>query len=335
MSMLAGWQRGGWLSERVVWVAIGVVLVVSSHVLPALSRSAPFAVRCGAVALWAACMAATCYGHATFFLLSQQHAGERRAEAVMPLSVAPAASTGQNLAALAAERASVVTDLAAAKSRRCSSDCTAARLKRASLAARLDALNIEVDEARRQEMTDDRYAAQADRVSALRDAARADPTTTRLAGLLGIAPARVDLLSGMGFAGVLECVACLFWLVALQPCDSVITDAATLHQAVPVTTSHEAVTSSQAIPVTASHDSTAFGHGPVGEVDAPQLGQSESELDRLIEEIAAGRLRATVADIRRHLGCSQSRASSLRRELLQHDPPDQAVLPHPNPRSST
>ena len=66
MSVLAGWQRGGWIAERVVWVAIGVVLVVSAHLLPALCQSAPLSVRCVAAPLWVACLVATSYGHATF-----------------------------------------------------------------------------------------------------------------------------------------------------------------------------------------------------------------------------------------------------------------------------
>lgn len=33
LSILAGWQRGGSLSERAVWVVIGMVLVTSAHVL--------------------------------------------------------------------------------------------------------------------------------------------------------------------------------------------------------------------------------------------------------------------------------------------------------------
>jgi hypothetical protein len=41
LSVLAGWQRGGSLAERLVWVAIGVVLVVSAHLLPALVRESP------------------------------------------------------------------------------------------------------------------------------------------------------------------------------------------------------------------------------------------------------------------------------------------------------
>lgn len=30
-------QRGGWLAERLVWVAIGIVLVADAHLLPALA----------------------------------------------------------------------------------------------------------------------------------------------------------------------------------------------------------------------------------------------------------------------------------------------------------
>ncbi|MDF6619159.1 hypothetical protein NLP61_25765, partial [Escherichia coli] len=41
VSVLAGWQRGGSLAERLVWVAIGVVLVASAHLLPALVRGSP------------------------------------------------------------------------------------------------------------------------------------------------------------------------------------------------------------------------------------------------------------------------------------------------------
>lgn len=40
MSILAGWQRGGWLSERSVWCAISVVLVLCAHLMPALCREA-------------------------------------------------------------------------------------------------------------------------------------------------------------------------------------------------------------------------------------------------------------------------------------------------------
>lgn len=36
-------------------------------------------------------------------------------------------------------------------------------------------------------------------------------------------------------------------------------------------------------------------------------------------DVTAGLVRPTVADIRRHLGCSQARAAELRRQLIDHD----------------
>lgn len=49
MSVLSGWQRGGWYPERCMG-GDRCVLVISAHLLPALCRGAPIAVRCiGAV----------------------------------------------------------------------------------------------------------------------------------------------------------------------------------------------------------------------------------------------------------------------------------------------
>ena len=49
-----------------------------------------------------------------------------------------------------------------------------------------------------------------------RDALLTDPVSTRLAALLCTTTARVDHLTGLAFAAVLEGVACLFWIVALR-----------------------------------------------------------------------------------------------------------------------
>ena len=85
LSVLAGWQRGGSMAERLVWVALGIVLVTSAHLLPALVREAPVVLRAVGGVLWLACMTTACYGHATFYLLAQRHAGELRS-AVVPVS---------------------------------------------------------------------------------------------------------------------------------------------------------------------------------------------------------------------------------------------------------
>lgn len=282
LSVLAGWQRGGALAERLAWIAIGVVLVASAHLLPALVRGLPLAVRAVAGALWVACIATACQGHATFFLLAQRHAAEMRAVAVPSVQSAPA---GRSLTAVMAERAEVTARLATANTQRCAGHCSALDIRRASLAAKLDALDAEAGDIRRWQAADDWAMTR-------RDTLAADPVAARLAALLGTTVMRVDLLSSLAFAAVLEGVACLLWTVTLR-IQPAVTDAP------PVTA-----------PVTGSHPS---GSEPVAPLPT---GQSlDPDTTQLALDIAAGRVRPTVADIRRWLGCSQARAIALRRQL--------------------
>jgi hypothetical protein len=275
---MSGWQRGGWVSERVLWIAVGVVLVVAAHLLPALIHPHVWRIRIVGALLWTGCMAATCYGHAVFFLLAQKHAGEVRAAAV-PTVV----TTGRSLAVIASDRATVVSRLARVTERRCVEPCPSTRIERASLAAKLDAIDAEAAEAKRQE------AAQ-DRADAARAAAEADPVTGPLTDF-GIPAAHVDLIAGLSFAAVLEAVACFCWLLALRPVESIKPN--TGAAVTPVTGPSNAVTEAEAAPETAGDDVT-----------------------RVAAEIAAGRLRATVTDIRKYLGCSQSRAAAVRKQIV-------------------
>ncbi|WP_429266594.1 hypothetical protein [Paraburkholderia sp. EB58] len=286
MSVLAGWQRGGELPERFVWVAIGVVLIGGAHLLPALCRSSPWTVRSVGGLLWVACMTTACFGHATFFVLAQQHAGERRASLVPVVSYAVPA--GRSLTAIMTDRARVIRQLAVADSQHCERGCPTIRVRRVALAARLDALNAEADDVQRQQTADDRRVGQ-------RDALTVDPVTAKLAVVLGTTVSRVDLLSALAFAAVLEGVACLLWSLALRPPQPVV------------------VTSAVIDTTTASHASVASGHSVV---DTP-VTPAETEVTRLARAIADGGVRATVSDIRRHLGCSQAKATALRRQLAE------------------
>lgn len=326
LSVLAAWQRGGTLPERIVWVATGVVLVVSAHLLPALVRDTPLHVRIMGGVLWAACLATACYGHAVFFVFAQLHAGEQRAATV---AVVPVATSARSLTVVMADRAAVVRQLAWIDTQRCSRDCTARAARHATLAARLEALDAETGDVRRQQAADDRVVAQ-------RDALLADPVTSRLAALLGTTTARVDLFSGLAFAAVLEGVACLLWWLALSPPSrpaplpgvvaavatvASVTDttdravAAVAENHVGVKASREAVAESRA-EVTEDHDAVTHSRGdPLPDAVVPR-----DDVSRLADDIAAGRVRPTVADIRRHLGCSQSRAIALRRQLAALSP---------------
>lgn len=307
LSVLAGWQRGGSLAERLVWVAIGVVLVVSAHLLPALVRESSAPVRGVALVLWLACMAAVCYGHATFFLLAQRHAGELRAAVVTVVESAP---TGRSLTTVMAERATVTVQWAAANARRCPHDCSLLEARQVTLTAKLDALDVEAGEIRR------RQSAQV-RAQEHHDALIADPVTARLAALLGTSAARVDLLSGLAFAGVLEGIACLLWTVTLRSGHPVSQASSVV---APLTVSHPPVTASR-MPESGSHEAEAESHAlisepfttlPMGELPNPDVTQ-------LAQAVAAGRVRPTVSDIRRFLRCSQARAVVLRRQLVALD----------------
>lgn len=294
LSVMAGWQRGGWLPERALWIAIGVVLVVACHLLPALCRSASWAHRCIGGVLWAACTLATCYGHATFFLFAQEHAGERRADAVVvPASRLP---TGRDLAAIAEDRAAAVSDLAA----RCPSGCSS---RRVTLQARIDALDAEATETRRREAQADRLQAQQDRTESRRDDLRADPVTGRLAGWLGVQQSRIDLLTGLLMAAVLEGVACFCWLLAPHPTparNALLGGITGLSR----DASNDAGNTRSSEPV-----------APVTPDDAPGNVGADPDMERITQAIEAGELRATVAGIRQFLCCSQTRAVELRRAL--------------------
>lgn len=292
MSMLGGWQRGGWLSERLVWVALGVVLVVGAHLLPALCRSVPFVVRCGGALLWFGCMAAASFGHATFFLLSQSHAGDVRGSA-LPVAHTP---MHRSLTAVMADRASVKAQLVQANARRCFGDCTALGVRRVGLAARLDTLDAEADEVRR-------YQAIEDRAETRLDAVRDDPVTARLAALFGMASTKLDLLAGLAFAAILESMACLLWWLALLP------------RATPVTAvRHEA--GDPAMPeLLASASVVSPATVPATPPAVKAATETEADITKLVRDIEAGLLRPTVSDIRLHLRCSQAKAAALRRQL--------------------
>ncbi|WP_244256219.1 hypothetical protein [Caballeronia zhejiangensis] len=285
---MAGWQRGGFLAERILWIAVGVVLVVAAHLLPALWRPYGWRIRAFGFLLWIGCMAATCYGHAVFFLLAQQHAGELRAEAI-PAVV----TTGREAPVIASDRASVVARLARVTERKCVGDCPALRIERATLAARLEALDTELGSARRQD-------AERDRAAAARDAAQRDPVTG--------ASRNIDLLAGLAFAAVLEAVACFCWLLALRPAES--SEANTRAAVTPVTVTSHVVTESLPEPVLT----------PVVDIRLTPAPGADDDVSRVEAAIAAGKLRATVNDIRKHLGCSQARAAAVRKQVAETRP---------------
>lgn len=291
LSVLSGMQRGGLPAERALWVAVGVVLVIAAHLLPALCRPHARPVRAAGAVIWFGCIAATCYGHAVFFLTSARHAGELRAAAVPVVT-----PQGRDLTAIARDRADAVARLARANARRCAEPCLSLMAERTALAAKLDAIGVEQAEAAR-------HRSQQDRAVAARDAAQADPVTGPSAAI-GWSASRADLLAGLAFALVLEAVACFAWLLALRP--AVVTDAAE-------TPAHQGSNGVTVVPVTPvtppSHDKMQAA------TTSPEPMTVPTEVGRVLEAVAAGELRPTVTEIRKYLGCSQTRATIVRRSV--------------------
>ncbi|MBB3256905.1 hypothetical protein [Paraburkholderia sp. WP4_3_2] len=297
LSIMAGLQRGGFLAERVLWIAVGVVLVVAAHLLPALVRAHGRGVRAVGTALWAACFVATCIGHGVFFILAQKHAGELRAAAVPAVM-----AKGRGMAEIARDRADAVTRLARTNARRCVAPSPNLMADRTAAAARLDALDVERDEARRAEAAQDRAAAE-------RAAALADPVTGALTAF-GVTAPRAELVTGLAFAGVLEAVACFAWLLALRP--KVVTESPVM----PAQQGSNASVTAAVMPE--SHAAPVLTVTPA---DAPasmlslSVVEQQDDVTRVRAAVAADELRATVTEIRKFLGCSQSRAAAVRKQL--------------------
>lgn len=300
LSIQSGLQRGGFFAERALWVAVGVVLVIAAHLLPALVRPHGWRVRAVGALLWLACLAATCYGHAAFFLMAQKHAGELRAAAVPAVT-----AKGRGLAEIARDRADAVTRLARTNARRCVAACPILTAERTAAAARLEALDVEQAEARRAEAAQDRATAE-------RAAALADPVTGAMTAF-GLPAARAELVAGLAFAGVLEAVACFAWLLALRP--ATVTVAVTES---PVTPAQQGSNAEVTAPVTPESHAAApvmtAAAEPAPMLRLPVIEQID-DVTRVRDAVTAGTLRATVTEIRKYLGCSQSRAAAVRKQL--------------------
>lgn len=281
LSVFTGWQWGQSLNEKLVMAAFGVLAVLGGHLLLALCRPASTGVRLFAVVLWLFCLTYVAYSHASFFLSLQQQAGMRRAAAVAQFS--SKSEPKRNLTAILSDQAKFKTELAAKSRLDCGDGCFTLRVKVVALKARLDALNAEADEVKR-------WQAQQDRQEALKDSARDDLVTMRLANWLGVTVTQMGLVTSILFSFILEGLACLCWYVALQLRESSVTQ--------PVMRL-----------VTAVSELTPEGSAN----DTRLLSGLDSKVEELIGEVKAGRLKLTVNGVRDYCRCAQKKAAELKR----------------------
>lgn len=292
LSVAGAWQRAGLPIERALFAALVVLLTLSAHMLPALCRGGSGgAVRAGWV-LWGACLISVCWGHLAFFSAAERHAGVLRAAELAPVPILDHASgiVARPLTQVAADRARVMADAERLRVvvTRCP-DCLAQRSRLLGLEAQVVALETEEQEARRRIALQSEAVAATTLQRAAESAAATDPVASRVAALLGLTPDAIALtLAGLS-AATLELVGGLLWW------------------------RYRAVTTSSNAPVTVPDASVV----PVPETpDTPTVAPPTHEPNALADAVRRGELRPTVAAIRKFLGCSQTRATEVRRRLL-------------------
>lgn len=291
---------GGDRAEQVVWGAFGVVVILAAHWLPALSRHAGPGARCAAWALWAASMAYATYSHSSYFVLTQQAAGLRRADAVIGSQEERAPSRRRALSEILGEQTAIYAEDAKLGAQRCQ-DCRWLRDRRAVLRAKLSTLHAEAEESKRDQTA-------REQVERLRQERRGDPVTSALSSWLG-RPAWLELIPALLFSAILDGLAGLCWLLALQRREAPLIDDGP--QVTPVTALRVDASGSFAQPVTASTAVPTSSTPPV----TGQASDFDALVSRARDAVTRGHLRPTVRAIREFLGCSQASASKVHRAV--------------------
>ena len=341
ITVLASEERGSTWTEKAVWVATGVVILLAAHLLPALTKGARIAVKGLVVPIWIGSILATAYTHATFFLNAQGRVGEQRASAVVQVPTMPviAAPSARSRTLIAADVATTVRNMALLDARRCDADCGSVAARRKALSARLDALRIEDAEAVRSEKASDAHAAAVDRRQKAQDDARVDPFMAGVASFVRLGADQVSLLMAIVLGLLVDAVAVVSWASVTQqspkpkpgsavevPSDGL----ATVPLSQPSRVFAVAAAGGQ---VAANephlHKDLATPMAPKSELaDEPLTaaaspageGEEVVNLADLAAAIRAGKARTTLSSIRAYLGCADSAAMALRRRLAEEHP---------------
>ncbi|MGF6440581.1 hypothetical protein [Paraburkholderia youngii] len=216
ISILAGWARGGSTMERVAWVFVGLVLLLSAHLIPALTKGLDAARRAPAMIIWAGAMLATGYGHATFFVVAQHDAGAARAQLV-PVQPSPVGlgAGGRSQGLIAADTATIDQQLAALDAQKCRDACTYLTYRRKTLQGRRAALEFEMQDAKRRYALEDEARAARVKTEAQLESAMADPVSALLSRVFGVNVSAINLWLSVFLGCLMESVACLAWSLAL------------------------------------------------------------------------------------------------------------------------
>jgi hypothetical protein len=196
MTAVAAADRGGTDLDKALLIAMSVVIVLTVHLLPALSK------RFVSWIVWGCCLVCAIYGHLTFLTHASLRAAESRAQQ-SALVMGTERQIEATKAALASIKARPMVMVAEALA------VTEDKRERATL--RLELAEGKRAEALREELV--RLSATATQAQVT---GATDPVTSRLAGVMGVTDSTVTVVVGMTFAILLELIGTLLWYEALR-----------------------------------------------------------------------------------------------------------------------
>ena len=311
MAGVAAWDRGGNWLDRSLLASISVIIVLSVHLLPSMSK------RWVGWVVWAGCLLCAIYGHLTFLVHSNERALQQFSEN-SSLSVGTEKQIVATKAALSEIQARpmsvVASELADAKERRVRA-----------------ALNIELEQSKRAQQLRDELRKLEAASTESKVKGEVDPVTQKLAETIGVSESSISVVMGLTISLLVELIGSVLWFevlrgnsgkVTVAPIECITQEPVTRPARVSAT-SH--VTQKVVTPVTSSKSSaTPASVTPAistvtevesNESDLPKSNDSVSQLEMLKNAISEGRAKATVSGIREFLGCGQNRAIELRRAL--------------------
>lgn len=191
MAAVSAWDRGGTGADRVLLIAVALVICAGAHLIPSLSQKKI------AWLLWLGCLMGTLYGHVSFFTHASVRAGNVRAQS-SPMAIGTAKQVDTVREALAGIRARPVTTVA--------SELAAARHWQ-----RRQALEAELAEARRAVRLQDDLVKLTATATVVGVTASENPVTSRIARVIGGNAESIELVIGIGLSLLLELTGALLW----------------------------------------------------------------------------------------------------------------------------
>lgn len=196
MTGVAAWDRGGTTLDKLLLVAMSVVIVLAVHLLPALSK------RFVAWVVWSGCLLCAVYGHLTFLTHANLRAGDMRAQ--------------HSSLSVATERQISITQASLAEIKARPISLTAAELAASKSWRERAALNVEIAEGKRAQKLRDELGRLSQVSTTAQVTDSVDPVTARLSEATGISESAITVVIGLAFSILIELVGALLWFEALR-----------------------------------------------------------------------------------------------------------------------